>query len=352
MFGIHRGGYQALLFLVALYCGFAVWITGNPVFFLFDDRPTTLFLGVWLIPIVLWYIVIALKLMVARRPAPLRRIRRYTGLNRRWLARAALLIGAMALWASAFTILKTNIPRLVPYYADPALIGLDRALLGTDAWRLTHAVIGPEGTVFLDRAYAGWFFVLIGFMAWMIATRNQRLQTISLLTLVVLWLVLGVGTATALASVGPCYVAKFYGIHDFEPLMADLRASPQPLIALQAMGYLEAMVGRSAYAAGISAMPSMHVAMAVWFVIVAREGSGRLWPAIVAALFAVIILVGSVHLGWHYAADGLLSAVVTPLAWKLVSLFVDATAQAHPEARPQFQTLQQNANPEGAPRHA
>ena len=71
MLGIHRSGYQAILLLVAIYCGFAVWITGNPVFFLFDDRPTTLFLGVWLAPILLWYLAITLKLVLTRRPQPL-----------------------------------------------------------------------------------------------------------------------------------------------------------------------------------------------------------------------------------------------------------------------------------------
>lgn len=322
MFGTYRNGYRAILLLVALYCLVAVWITGNPVFFLFDDRPSATFLIVWLLPLIAWYALVGARLIVRRRPRPLHRIRRYTGLNRAWLGRAVLLVGALVLWASAFTILKVNIPNLVPYHADPALIAIDRALFGIDPWRLTHALIGESGTVFLDRAYAGWFFALIGCMAYVIQTRNAQLQVISLLTLIMVWLVLGVGLATALASVGPCYAAAFFGIPDFDPLMAQLRGNATPLIALQAMDYLASVQGKTAYAAGISAMPSLHVAMAVWFVLVAHAATPNRLPVILAAIYALIIFVGSVHLGWHYAADGIVSAIVTPAIWWLARKFV------------------------------
>lgn len=341
MFGTYRSGYRAILLLVALYCLVAVWITGNPVFFLFDDRPTATFLIVWLLPLLAWYALVTAKLIARRRPRPLHRLRRYTGLNRAWLSRAVLLVGAMVLWASAFTILKVNIPRLVPYYADPALIAFDRAVFGTDPWRLTHALIGPGGTVFLDRAYAAWFFVLIGCMGFVIQTRNARLQVISLLSLVLVWLVLGVGLATALASVGPCYVQPFFGIGDFDPLMAELRGTGTPLFALHTMDYLASVQGKTAYAAGISAMPSLHVAMAVWFVLVANAATRHRLPVILAAVYAMIIFTGSVHLGWHYAADGIVSAIVTPAIWWLARTFVAVA----PDGRSSFTTTQGTLQP-------
>ena len=341
MFGIHRGSYQAILLLVALYCAVAIWFTGNPVFFLFDDRPTLLFLAIWVLPIMAWYVALAVRLMLRRRPLPILRIRRYSRLNRHWLGRAALLIGAMALWASAFTVVKVNIPTMVPYYADAMLIAFDRALFGTDPWQLTHALIGLEGTLLLDRAYTAWFFVLVGFMGWLIVTRNARLQTTGLLSLVLIWLVLGVVLATAFSSVGPCYLEAFTGDRTFAPMMAQLRGSEEPLLAIRAMDYLYAMHGKTAYGAGLSAMPSMHVAMAVWFVLVARAGSRSSWLAIAAALYALVIFVGSVHLGWHYAADGILSALVVPAVWRLSQLFVDAAARGRAAS---LGTLQPCAN--------
>lgn len=326
MFGAHRNGYHSILLVVALYCVVAVSITGNALFFLYDDRPTSFFIVTWLLPIILWYAVVTVRLLIARRPEPLRRLVRYTRLNRAWIMRSLLLILVMAVWASAFTVLKMNIPEWVPFYADPALIRLDRMLLGTDAWRLTHAVIGPAGTLFLDRVYALWFVVLVGFLGWTVGTRNAAFQVQSLLSFVLIWFVLGVAMATTFSSVGPCFLERFFGRDDFAPLMAELRGNPAGLLALDAMDYLEEMYGKTAYANGISAMPSLHVAMAAWFVLVAREGSRRLLPMVFAVVYAILILVGSVHLGWHYAVDGVVSIIVTPAIWRLARLFLAAAA--------------------------
>lgn len=318
MFEGNRGGYRAILGLVALYCVTAAGLTGNPLFFFYDDRPSAKFLVVWALPVLFWYTLVAVRLLGRRRPEPFARIARYTRLNRKWLVRTFVLIAVMVLWASAFTILKIAIPSWQPYYADPALVAFDRALLGTDAWRITHGLIGETGTLVLDRLYLLWFTVLLGFMAWVIGTRNRAFQVQGLLSFVLTWLVLGTLLATALASVGPCYYAEFYGHADFAPLMERLHAHPQPLTALAAMDYLRSVQGTAAYAGGISAMPSLHMGMATWFVLVAREGARSRVPMLLALAYACAILVGSVHLGWHYLSDGLVSMAITPAIWVLV----------------------------------
>jgi hypothetical protein len=332
MFEGNRGGYWAILGLVALYCVTAAGLTGNPLFFFYDDRPSAKFLVVWALPVLFWYTLVAVRLMGRRRPDPFARIARYTRLNRKWLVRTFVLIAVMVLWASAFTILKIAIPGWQPYYADPALVAFDRALLGTDAWRLTHAVIGEIGTVVLDRLYLLWFTVLLGFMAWVIGTRDRAFQVQGLLSFVLTWLVLGTLLATALASVGPCYYAEFYGRADFAPLMERLGANPQPLTALAAMEYLRSVQGTAAYAGGISAMPSLHMGMATWFVLVAREGAKSRVPMLLAMAYAAAILVGSVHLGWHYLSDGLVSMAITPAIWVLVRKLL-AARPAYPSSQ-------------------
>lgn len=62
-------------------------------------------------------------------------------------------------------------------------------------------------------------------------------------------------------------------------------------------------------------MPSMHVAEAVLFAILGWKSNRRLGVALTA--FALITLVGSVLLGWHYAIDGYLAAAAVVPIWLL-----------------------------------
>lgn len=322
MFSGHRLGYRTTLGVVGLYSLTAAAVAGTPLFFLYDDRPSLNFIAVLWLPVLGWYSLVTLQLIRRRRPDPLARIARYTRQNRKRLLRTLLLIVVMVLWASAFNIVKIYIPRMHFYWADPLLAAADRALLGTDAWRVTHAVLGDAGTVFLDRLYVGWFTVMLGFLAWAVSSRNVLFQLQSLLSFLLTWVVLGTLLATALASVGPCYYELFYGQDDFAPLIGRLKANPEPLFALAAMEYLRMVYGTVAHAGGISAMPSLHVGVAVWCALVAREGAQTRLPVVLATVFAVLILIGSVHLGWHYLSDGLVSAVLTPVIWHLVRRFL------------------------------
>ena len=59
----------------------------------------------------------------------------------------------------------------------------------------------------------------------------------------------------------------------------------------------------------------MHVTIAV-LIFLAALNMNR-WLAWVTGLFAFLILVGSVQLGWHYAIDGYLGIGVALLSWSL-----------------------------------
>jgi hypothetical protein len=60
-------------------------------------------------------------------------------------------------------------------------------------------------------------------------------------------------------------------------------------------------------------MPSIHVAMPLVYALAARATAP--WLAVAFGIYGLLILVGSVHLGWHYAVDGYVSLVLVVALW-------------------------------------
>lgn len=77
-------------------------------------------------------------------------------------------------------------------------------------------------------------------------------------------------------------------------------------------------------ALSISAMPSMHVASSVLLALLGWRLNRAAGIALTA--FAVLIQVGSVHLGWHYAIDGYAGALGAWLIWTLCGKLVQRSA--------------------------
>jgi len=71
--------------------------------------------------------------------------------------------------------------------------------------------------------------------------------------------------------------------------------------------------GQAHLGGGISAMPSLHVAVALLVFLLMRPYGPRL--AWLFGGYVVVMLVGSVHLGWHYAVDGYAGLVGGWVAW-------------------------------------
>ncbi|MGH6931229.1 MAG: phosphatase PAP2 family protein [Dongiaceae bacterium] len=235
---------------------------------------------------------------------------------------------------SSFTWFKVLIPFINPFSWDPRLAAWDAWLHGGhQPWELLQPVLGiPIVTSTVTFLYHLWIFAMCGVVLWQtLSTANPRTRMQYLITLVLLWIVIGNLTATILSSAGPVYFGRVTGLPDpFAPLMDYLHAADQTtgVMALEVQdllwqSYLRqgAEIGR-----GISAMPSMHLASSFSFVLIGFATSRRL--GILFSLFCATIMIGSVHLGWHYAIDGYVAIVLTWLIWRAVGWLLDRPAVA------------------------
>ena len=243
----------------------------------------------------------------------------------RIVPRAIAVVGAVALirvLMPFFISFKRAVPQFHPFGAvDPVLIRLERALhLGTDPWRLLQPVVGrPWITAAIDLIYVNWYTVcIVAFVALTFWLRGPaRAQFV--LSFTGAWVFLGILLATALSSVGPCFMDRYYGGESaFTAQMAYL-ASVNEVYPLNALvlqnGLWDSYVrGGTGLVSGIAAMPSIHVALPSLFAVAAWRRARRL--SLLLWLYTAVIVVGSVHLAWHYALDGYVSILlIFPLWW-------------------------------------
>ena len=287
-------------------------------------------LALYLVCFVLGHLLYVL--LILRPASPVARIlqdyrERFLTFER--LAGAALMILLVQLLFSVFTSFKVMIPRFLPFSWDADFERWDRALhFGFAPWELLQPVIGsPWITEIISFNYQVWFFVLNGLMFWMaFSLRDRRLRMQFFLASLLIWSLLGNLLATLLSSAGPCYYPLVTGAADpYVPLFDYLRALSQehylPQLALQELLWNDYQAGGVLQARGISAMPSMHVASAFLLLLLGwRLGRAAGW---LLTIFFGLILVGSVHLGWHYALDGYLAIPLTWLLWHLAGRLLD-----------------------------
>jgi hypothetical protein len=250
----------------------------------------------------------------------------------------APMIIAIGVFGDLFSAMKSSIPAVRPYWFDKPLADFEHSLFGTDAWRLLQPVLGhPFVDLGLNLSYhiwaAGLFTITIIAIAWI---ERPHLRRQFLLAYLLSWILLGTILATFLASVGPCFYEAFYGDRRFEPLMDYLHQTSKvvwmPALDVQQLLLDWYRSGEYGLGRGISAMPSMHVSIAVLFALY----GWRAWPPLawVGVPFLALIVLGSVHLGYHYALDGIVSIALTPVIWWISGRVLRAPAAAVREAEP------------------
>lgn len=211
-------------------------------------------------------------------------------------------VAILGLFLYSITFLKSMIPAVVPFWADELFAAMDRALfIDPQAMALAMKPILPAIGIF----YGLWHAVHLGSILWVLHWRSGN-KARHILSYMLAWSI-GMTLAYIFSSAGPL----FTGAYDPATAPPSVRLAADFLWAnYKAAG---ALIG-----GGISAFPSMHVALAAWFALVLKD---RNLP-LVGLIYLAAIFFCSIILGWHYAADSAAGIGIALLADRLAGLWM------------------------------
>jgi hypothetical protein len=212
---------------------------------------------------------------------------------------APIAIGVLTIGTFLFSLsyLKAMITAVVPFWADAPLAALDRSV-GLDPQGIALA-LSPTLPA-LGFFYGLWHAAHLGGILWVLHWRSGK-KARHIVSFMLTWSI-GMAFAYIFSSAGPLFTGVF-----------DPAVAPQSVQTPAAILWANYQAHGAVIGGGISAFPSLHVAIATWFALVLRDrGYSRLGSAYALAIFAC-----SVILGWHYAADGLAGAGIALLADRL-----------------------------------
>lgn len=244
---------------------------------------------------------------------------------------------------TSFNLFKHLVLPTAGYHLDAIFAAADRAIfLGSAPSEVTHALVAsPWATAVIDTGYHAWFLPMtLGVMLCAFVSATPELRLRYLLSYCLCWTLIGSVLAYALPAAGPAFYGHLAAGPDaFEALMGRLEEQQAiiretwPSYEMQALRNQTMLLAiRSSedpqIGGGISAMPSMHIALATLFACGAF--SLKRWLGFAMTGYALFIWFGSVHLGWHYAVDGLVAAPLAVAIWVgagVVSRLVTADQQ-------------------------
>lgn len=246
---------------------------------------------------------------------PLRRVGQEI-LNTERLVALSIPVVAAPLFLAGFTTVKSSMVNIVGFRWDPFLTDVDHAVFGVDPWIITHRLFSSI-TPALDWLYASWAIVLVGAQVGVALLCRPATNARFHFAMFSTWLLGGIVLAYCLSSAGPCFADLISA--DLAHRFSGLRAAFETENSGRSIVFLAQDYLRSSHAShvisrgsGISAMPSMHVAATAIYVFAAWSVPVLRW---VAVAFSLLIWIGSIHFGLHYAMDGVVGYAVAGLCW-------------------------------------
>ncbi|OED88479.1 hypothetical protein A1QE_07555 [Vibrio breoganii ZF-55] len=287
------------------------------------------------ITLLLHFICYFIYLAINKSPSPLGAlVTTYKNIifNRKQLMSASYLLLLVTVNLSLYTSFKGIIPKINDFSYDLTLANLDRVIhFGIDPWKLTHMLFQtPEWSMFISIVYTLWLFAFWWFVCAVIFSLldfKTKLMIVSGFNFI--WIINGSILALAFSSAGPCffeYVETSKNANFFIELTNLLEKHKLyfedkgywfgvPATLMQDMLWNAYVEDKTEIGVGISAFPSMHVSVCMYMWLVTKKYYKPF--SVFLFIFLVLILLGSVHLGWHYAIDGYVSILTTYFIWRV-----------------------------------
>jgi hypothetical protein len=226
-----------------------------------------------------------------------------------------LLVGVVAICAflSSMTFLKSMIVAVVPFWADAPLAMMDRALF-IDPQQIALSLRPALPAVGLF--YGLWHAVHLGGILWVLLWRDPS-KARFIISFMLTWAI-GMAFAYIFSSAGPIFTGRY------DPALA-----PESMRRVVSFLWTNYKNSGAQLGGGISAFPSMHVALAAWFALVLRARHAT-WLGVA---YVIGIFAASIILGWHYAVDAVAGIAVALFADRLAGRWLSRrTDYASPAA--------------------
>ena len=201
----------------------------------------------------------------------------------------------------------------------PSRNGIASSFFGHQPWELLQGFLGfPIVTSAITIVYNFWLPLIFFCLFWQAFGERTTVTRIQfLLAFAFTWAIAGNLLAVLLSSAGPCFYGRLGIMPDVYAAQMDyLRAAAAeyPVWSMRVQDLLwQSYVTGDGSINGISAMPSVHVTAATVMTFLGWRTSRA--AGIGFTLFTIVIVIGSVHLAWHYAVDSIAGIVLGTIFW-------------------------------------